>query len=60
MQIVLKKQLYAPVEAKTEVGEIQYLLDGNVVKRQTLIVKNAIERRNYKWCARKKVENFLL
>ena len=48
------------VEAKTEVGEIQYLLDGNVVKRQTLIVKNAIERRNYKWCARKTVENFLL
>ena len=60
LQIVLKKQLYAPVEAKTEVGEIQYLLDGNVIKRQTVIVKNMIERRNYQWCVRKTVETFLL
>ena len=60
LQIVLKKQLYAPVEAKTEVGEIRYLLDGNVIKRQTVIVKNTIERRIYQWCVRKTVENFLL
>ena len=60
LQIVMKKQLYAPVEAKTEVGEIQYLLDGNVIKRQTVIVKNMIERRDYQWCVRKTVETFLL
>lgn len=58
--IVVVKQLYAPTEIGDKVGEVQYILDDIVIKRQKLVVKEKIGKRSYEWCLRKTGENFLL
>lgn len=60
VKISIKKQLYAPVAAGSEVGEVQYLLENVPVKRQKIVVKEQIGVRNYRWCFWKMWENYLL
>lgn len=49
----LKKDLSAPVKEGDVVGNIVYTLDGDVVCRYPMILKDSILRKNFWWCYKK-------
>jgi len=53
-----KKQLYAPVEAGTLVGSVEYSVDGKVYKSQKIITTDSVKKIDLQWCFLKILERF--
>lgn len=53
-----EKALAAPVESGTQVGEIRYLVDGVVYKRQRIVTVDAVAEIDFEWCLRQVLERF--
>ncbi len=54
-----REVLEAPVEAGQCVGEILYHLDGQVLKRDELVLTRGFQRIDYKWCLEKVLELYM-
>ena len=54
-----EKTLTAPVESGTQVGEIRYMVEGNVYKRERIITVDSVPEINFEWCLRQVLERFL-
>ena len=50
----------APVEAGQILGEIQYLLEGNVIRTEALVTEKRIPARDYPWCVSQVLRHFFL
>ena len=62
VEILYRKELYltAPVEAGEYVGEISYLVDGRVWRRERLIAVGDVEAIDLIWCGRQILLRFLV
>ncbi len=56
----VKKQLEAPISEGTAVGNIQYVVEGQVYKAEVIVTTDYIKKINYKWCFRQIVHRFLV
>lgn len=54
-----EKMLTAPVESGTQVGEIRYMVEGIVYKRERIITVDSVPKINFEWCLRQVLERFL-
>lgn len=54
-----EKTLAAPVESGTKVGEIRYIVDGVVYKRERIVTVDAVEEICFEWCLRQVLGRFL-
>ena len=50
----------APVEEGQILGEIQYLLEGNVIRTEALVAEKRIPARDYPWCVSQVLRRFFL
>ena len=46
----IEKQLQAPVEAGTEVGEITYSVGDTVYLREGIVTTEAVKKIDFAWC----------
>ena len=62
VEILYRKEQYltAPVEAGECVGEISYLVDGRVWRRERLIAAKDVEAIDFVWCGRQILWRFLV
>ncbi len=62
VEILYRKEQYltAPVEAGESVGEISYLVDGRVWRRERLIAAKDVEAIDLLWCGRQILLRFLV
>ena len=62
VEILYRKEQYltAPVEAGECVGEISYLVDGRVWRRERLIAAKDVEAIDFVWCGRQILLRFLV
>lgn len=54
-----EKTLTAPVESGTQVGEIRYMVDGTVYKRERIVTVDSVPKINFEWCLKQVLERFL-
>ena len=54
-----EKTLTAPVEQGTQVGEIRYMVEGTVYKRERIITVDSVPKINFEWCLRQVLERFI-
>lgn len=60
IEIRLPKEVNAPVKKDTCIGEIVYSLDGNIYKKEKVLVNRNVYRIDYKYCLENAVCRFLL
>lgn len=56
----VEKQLTAPVEGGTQVGKIEYSINGVVYKEDPIVTTDAVERIDLRWCVFQILERFFL
>ena len=56
----IKSRLTAPVADGTEVGWIDYMVDGRVYKREIIVTESAVLLIDPEWCLREILKRFLL
>ncbi len=56
----MEKQLQAPVAAGEQVGTIQYLFQGRVVREEHIVTAGAVKRIGYRWCFTQILRMFLV
>lgn len=54
-----EKTLAAPVESGTQVGEIRYIVDGVVYKRERIVTVDTVDEICFEWCLRQVLGRFL-
>lgn len=54
-----EKTLTAPVERGTQVGEIRYMVEDIVYKRERIITVDSVPEIDYEWCLRQVMERFI-
>lgn len=54
-----EKTLAAPVERGTQVGEIRYIVDGVVYKRERIVAVDTVDEICFEWCLRQVLGRFL-
>ena len=52
VNIEIQKTVHAPIEKGTCVGMVEYLLDGEVVKKVPVIAMDSVEKADFFWCLR--------
>lgn len=55
----VEDKLSAPVKAGTPVGEIRYLVNGEICKTDDIIVGSSVKKINFIWCLNKVVQKLL-
>lgn len=55
-----EKQLEAPVAQGTEIGSIEYKVQGEIYKTDIIITTNEIKKIDYNWCFSQVVQKFVL
>ena len=55
----MEDSLRAPVRAGTQVGSIEYSVDGVVYFRESIVTADTVERIDFSWCLRQIVRRFL-
>ena len=55
----VKKQLEAPISEGTAVGNIQYVVEGQIYKAEVIVTTNNIKRKDYEWCFQQIAHRFL-
>lgn len=56
----VKKQLEAPVEAGEEVGQISYLVNGEMYRMDLIVTGQSVEAIDFRWCFEQIISRFLL
>lgn len=56
----LEKQLTAPVEGGTQVGKIEYSINGVVYREDPIVTTDAVDRIDLRWCVFQILERFFL
>lgn len=56
----VKGKLNAPVESGTQVGIIEYSVNGTVYRREVIVTVDTVERIDLRWCVEQVIERFLL
>lgn len=56
----VKGNLTAPVESGTQVGTIEYSVNGTVYRREIIVTADTVERIDLRWCVQQIMERFLL
>lgn len=56
----VKGKLTAPVESGTQVGTIEYSVNGTVYRREIIVTADTVERIDLRWCVQQVIERFLL
>ena len=59
-QITMENALLAPVSSGTQVGTVQFLVDGEVYASYPILTAEAVERRDFMFCLKELLEQFLL
>lgn len=54
-----EKTLAAPVEGGTQVGEVRYMVDGIVYRRERIVTVDTVEEIGLAWCLRQVLGRFL-
>lgn len=54
-----EKTLTAPVESGTRVGEIRYMVDGTVYKRESIVTADPVPEICFDWCLEQVLKRFL-
>ncbi len=54
------ESLEAPVESGTEVGSVEYSVDGVVYRRERIVTAGAVGKKDYSWCLQKVLARFLI
>lgn len=57
--VTLPKKLSAPVKAGERVGEVTYLLNGEVVRRFPVLTVSGAEKKDYSWCLLRILDQYL-
>lgn len=60
VEYTVADHLTAPVAEGTQVGTIEYSVDGIVYRQEAIVTKEAVERIDPQWCVRQVLERFLL
>lgn len=55
-----EKNLTAPVESGTRVGEIRYLVEGRVYRREEIVTVDAVPEIRFGWCLSQVLKRFFL
>ena len=56
----VKGNLTAPVESGTQVGTIEYSVNGTVYRREVIVTADTVEKIDLIWCVQQVIERFLL
>ena len=56
----IPKSLDAPVKKKEQVGKIEYVLNGKVIREEKVFTKNSIDKKDYWWYLGKTLDEFCL
>ena len=56
----VEKHLTAPVEGGTQIGKIEYSVNGVVYREDPIITVDAVEKIDLRWCVQQIIERFLL
>lgn len=56
----MEEMLEAPVESGCEVGSIEYIVDGVVYRRESIVTADSVERIDLSWCAGQILSRFLM
>lgn len=56
----VKGNLTAPVESGTQVGTIEYSVNGTVYRREVIVTADTVEKIDLRWCVQQVIERFLL
>lgn len=56
----IKRNLKAPVMEKQIVGNVEYYLNGEIIKAYPVYVKGNVEKLDYEWCLLNTVKKFLM
>ena len=54
-----EKTLAAPVERGTQIGEVRYIVDGVVYKRERIVTVDTVDEICFEWCLRQVLGRFL-
>ena len=55
----MKSMLTAPVEPGTVVGSVEYIVDGVLYKRESIVTEDQVEAIDLRWCAEQIWRRFL-
>lgn len=56
----VEEQLTAPVESGTQVGVIEYSVDGTVYRREAIVTTDTVYKIDLRWCIQQILKRFLL
>lgn len=56
----IPKSLNAPVKKKEQVGKIEYVLNGRVIREEKVFTKDSIDKKDYWWYLGKTLDEFCL
>lgn len=59
-KVVLEKDIMAPVEKGTQIGEEQYYVNGNIYRKLPIYTKNSVMRFDISYCIKQILTKFLL
>ena len=54
----MKKALSAPVKKGQKVGEIQYILNENIIAKYDIVTRSGWKKRTFSWCLERCLERF--
>ena len=58
VSVEMEKALSAPVEKGQKVGEVQYILDENIIGKYDVLTRSGLKKRTFSWCLNRCMERF--
>ena len=58
VSVEMEKALSAPVEKGQKVGEVQYILNGNIIGKYDVLTRSGLKKRTFSWCLNRCMERF--
>ena len=60
VRVKLPESFDAPIQENTEVGEIRYILDGQIIRRDPIKVRNSVKKISMFWCLEQVVGEYAI
>ena len=58
VSVEMEKALSAPIEKGQKVGEVQYILNGNIIGKYDVLTRSGLKKRTFSWCLNRCMERF--
>lgn len=58
VSVQMENTLSAPVKKGQKVGEVQYILDGNIIEKYDVLTRSGLKKRTFSWCLNRCMERF--